>query len=108
MQMKFDHFLQPLERIRDLVEWLHNVCLGEIQTVVENGVEKLLLRLNMVVKPRLREACRAGNIAHGCIVVAFAVKDFGRHLEYAVSRKLAAFTLFFELRTYHLATYRPI
>src|SRR5262245_8867866 len=106
--MKLDHLLQPLKRIRDLLERLHDVRLGEIQAVVEHRIEKLLLALDMVIKPRLRQPCRAGNIAHGGVVVAFTVKDFGRHLEYAVPRKLAAFTVFLELCTYHLSTYRPI
>ena len=68
---------------------LENICFGQVQAVIEYGVQQTLFTRNVVVEARLRKSRSSGNIAHRGIVITFAMKHFGGNFEDAIPREIA-------------------
>src|SRR6059036_2614291 len=107
--MQIDHRFQTLERVRNVPERFDDIGLRQIQAVIEHRIEQTLFARNVVIEASLGEPSGCGHIAHRSIVIALAVKDLCRHLEYAVPREIAvSAALFLPLFTHQNVTYRPI
>ena len=108
-QMEIDHRFQSRERIGNFRERPDDISFGQIQTIIEHGIQQTFFARNVVIKTRLGQPRRRGHITHRSIVVAFAVKHLRRNLENPVPGEITVPALpFLPLFTHPKSTYRPI
>src|SRR5947208_10032961 len=87
--MQIDHRLQPIERIRIVLERLDDIGLGQVETVIEHRIKQTLFARDVVIKTSFREPSGRGHITHRSIVIAFPVKDLRGNLEYPIPGEIA-------------------